>query len=553
MMAASPRTMAASAGARALSSSGRPWQLTRFLVPSLTDILFISLLCATYGFLGPNLLADSDIGWHIRNGEQILATHSVPQTDSFSYTMAGRPWYAWEWLYDTIIAGIHHAAGLNGVVLFSAFVFALTFALLFRLALRWRGSLPVAIGLTLLSAVAASIHLLARPHLLTWLFTLVWFERLDGFQRGLGKTRHLLALPLIMLVWVNLHGGFLIGLALLALFLAGNLWTRFTSSSRLRRTLAQRRGRQLGTILLPTLAATMITPYGYRLYVHLYGYLGDKFLMDNISEFLSPNFHLVQVKAFSLLLIAAVGALAISTARTRTLDVLVIAFAAWIGLYATRNIPLAAILLTLTISPLLGAALHRLPGRKDLAPGVRGLAARVSGFSLRMGAMEMRLTGHCLPALIAILMVVTIAGQGRSFPKGTAVAFNEKQMPVQAAEFMAQHGIRDHFFSPDNWGGYLIYRLYPNVRLMVDDRHDFYGAAFMRDYLTVLQVGPGWRGLLDARQVRWVVAPSESSLANALKAVPDWRVIHEDPTAVIFEKSGLMAQPHAGSSGLGSR
>jgi len=74
----------------------------------------------------------------------------------------------------------------------------------------------------------------------------------------------------------------------------------------------------------------------------------------------------------------------------------------------------------------------------------------------------------------------------------------------------------------------------------VDDRHDLYGAKFMRDYLTILQVGPGWRSLLDAKQARWVVAPAESSLANALKARTDWQVIHEDETAVIFERVGAV-------------
>src|SRR5262245_61039874 len=101
MMSASSRPALADAGMQLASSISRRWRLCRSLLPSITDILFISLFCATYGFLGQHLLSDSDIGWHIRNGELILATHAVPHTDSFSYTMAGRPWYAWEWLYDT--------------------------------------------------------------------------------------------------------------------------------------------------------------------------------------------------------------------------------------------------------------------------------------------------------------------------------------------------------------------------------------------------------------------------------------------------------------------
>ncbi|HMF91569.1 MAG TPA: hypothetical protein VKL40_13065 [Candidatus Angelobacter sp.] len=531
--AAPSEKVAARAGIVALPGRERSGGMIRILLPSLTDILFLSLLCATYGILGQRLLADSDIGWHIRNGEHMFATGSVPQADYFSYTMTGRPWYAWEWLYDAIIAGIHHLAGLNGVVLFSAAIFAFTFTLLFRLAWRGSRSVPLAFCLTLLAAAAASIHLLARPHLLTWLFTLIWFDRLNNFQRG--QARHLLALPLLMPVWANLHGGFLIGIVLQALFLAANLWTSVTTSSQLRRSLARRRLRHLSVVLLLTLAATLITPYGYRLYLHLHGYLGDTYLMDHILEFLSPNFHLFQVKAFALLLMVVLMAVALTGRTVRMLDIVIVAFAAWAGLYAARNIPLAAILLTITISPWLGAALRRMPGRTDIAIAWRRLAGKADGLSARMGAMEERLAGHAWPAMILGLLIFT--APAASSRKATMIAFNDKQVPARAVEYMAGHNIRDHFFSPDFWGGYLIYRLYPNVRLMVDDRHDFYGAPFVRDYLTMLQVGPGWRNLLDGNQVNWVLAPCDSSLANALKAVPDWRVIHEDETAVIFERT----------------
>ena len=78
-----------------------------FLLPSITDLIFIILLVAmSSGALAPRLLGDASIGWHIRNGEQMLRTHSVTRTDPFSVTMGGHTWYAWEWLYDVVIAGI---------------------------------------------------------------------------------------------------------------------------------------------------------------------------------------------------------------------------------------------------------------------------------------------------------------------------------------------------------------------------------------------------------------------------------------------------------------
>ena len=134
----------------------------RFLVPSVADLIFIILLIAmTGGILAPRLLGDASIGWHIRNGELMLHAHSITCADPFSVTMNGAPWYAWEWLYDIVIAGIHHWSGLNGVVFFTALIIAATFALTLRLSLQRGADLPVTVVLLALSLGASMIHLLA--------------------------------------------------------------------------------------------------------------------------------------------------------------------------------------------------------------------------------------------------------------------------------------------------------------------------------------------------------------------------------------------------------
>ena len=513
----------------------------RYFLPSLADIVFSSVLFAAFGALGPSLLGDADIGWHIRNGDHILTTHSVPHADYFSYTLAGRPWYAWEWLYDVVVSKMHSHAGLDGVVLLSSFLGALTFAWLFRLALKLSGNLVVAGGLTLLSATAASIHLLARPHLVTWLLTLAWFEQVSSYQRG--ERRHLFLLPALMPAWVNLHGGFLVGVALLAVAVAANLWTRYTAAAPESRRHARERLRHLSLVFSLTLVATLLNPYGYRLYIHLYSYLGDRFLMDNISEFLSPDFHLAQVKTFALLLIATLVALAVKKNRTAPLDVLVLGISAWIGLYATRNIPIASILLTLTIAPILGGAIRESMHDGGTAEWLRTLAEKSEGFSSRIIATDGRLRGHAFAAVATVTLVVVGLRPGR-----TELAFDAKKMPVQAAEYMAAHNIRNHFLSPDGWGGYLIYRLYPDVRMMIDDRHDFYGPEYVRDYMKTVRSGYGWRDLLDAKAVNWVLVPPDYPLANTLKAVPDWKVVYDDGTAIIFTRAGAMKAQSAASA-----
>ncbi|HET8669039.1 MAG TPA: hypothetical protein VFM10_13725, partial [Terriglobales bacterium] len=117
----------------------------RLAMPSLADLLFIvTFWCLTIGMWGMGMLGDAGTGWHVRNGDHILATRSIPHVDYFSYTMSGRPWYAWEWLYDVVLACAHRLAGLNGVVVLSAVIVAFTFAFLFKLAARSSGNVAIA-------------------------------------------------------------------------------------------------------------------------------------------------------------------------------------------------------------------------------------------------------------------------------------------------------------------------------------------------------------------------------------------------------------------------
>src|SRR5690242_21573423 len=130
----SPRLAVVRPAPAASPPSSSPWWF-RAVMPSITDVIFLLLLLSlAYGGLQQRLLGDAGTGWHIRNGQQILATHAVTRHDSFSYTMSGHPWFAWEWLYDVLAGAIYSRMGLNGVVFLSALIIAGVFGGLFRKA-----------------------------------------------------------------------------------------------------------------------------------------------------------------------------------------------------------------------------------------------------------------------------------------------------------------------------------------------------------------------------------------------------------------------------------
>jgi hypothetical protein len=502
-----------------------------WVLPSISDIFFLVLL-GLLGFssMSAGLLGDADTGWHIRNGEVILATRAVPRVDPFSYTKAGQPWYAWEWLYDAVIGGIHHFAGLNGVVLFSAVVIAATFALLFRFVLRRCGSFVVAAGLTLLGVSAAQVHILARPHILSWLFTLLWVEALYRFEEG--QRSALLWLPPLMLLWVNVHGGFILGLVLIALFGCSRIWAFCCEpGDRCRRQILD-----LTCALGACMAVTLLTPYGYKLHIHVYQYLSNSFLMNSINEFMSPNFHAAGFGYFELFILLSVVAVALAPRKLTATDLLVLLFSMHAGLFAARNIPLAAIMMCLVLGPALADLIA--PGRRACPEWVRSLLERVHEISANMGGMERQFRGHAL-VLVALAGCGLVAlNGGRVFSTQLLSAhFDEGIFPVMATEVIAQKGVRDGLFSPDYWSGYLIYKLYPATKLCFDDRHDFYGEQFVRDYLKTTTGDWRWREMLDKNRVKWALIPAGSPLSSIMKESNAWRLEYDDGIATIFSRN----------------
>ena len=537
----------------------------RFLLPSVRDIIFIFLFWSLLaGPLSNRPLADADIGWHIRNGEQILATHSLPRTDPFSSTMQGQPWFDWEWLYDILLGILHQACGLNGVVWLCAWLAAAIFVLLLSQLLRGGTGLLLAIPLMLLAEAAATIHLYARPHIVSWLFSLLWFAVLNRWERCEDESLPRWIpwfFPASMLLWVNLHGGWIFGIALLGIYTFAALVESLRTPDGFAAIRASHRARAMASAFAVSAVATLVNPFGWRLHAHIYRYLGDRYLMNHIDEFRSPDFHGWSQRSFAVILVLIVIAFAgerfsgerLSGERrkVRLSHLLVVLLAVYAGFYSSRNLPVSSMLLVLVAGPILWANFASLADKPGAWQWVRNGAARISDFSDRMGAQEMELRGHLWPVVsVALAFAVCLEGGWLGSRQLIHAQFDAKKLPVAAVNFL-QKEFQDSqdsknkdkqpsaepVFSTDAWGGYLIYRMYPERKVVVDDRHDLYGSDRIRQYLILTQGEPGWQSVLKDWQIRTVLLPTDSTLANLLRELPrDWRVAYEDEVAVVFER-----------------
>jgi hypothetical protein len=515
----------------------RPLGAWMSLMPSLSDLAFLTPILVLFWYTtGVRwLLTDSDTGWHIRAGEWILQNRRVPATDLFSFTKAGQPWFAWEWLSDILMAVIHRHFGLAGIVLLSLLLLGATSVCVYRSTLEESGHRMIAIVLTGQAMAASTIHWLTRPHLVTPLFAAAFCRALNRTERNRGSDV-LLVLPPLIILWVNLHGGFFVGFVLLITYALGTAAEEIMRGARHH---AWDRARSYFWTAVMCAFASLINPYGYHLHVHIARYLGASFYLQRISEFQSIDFHSFTAAYFETLLVLAMAAAAWHLGAGRLVHVLLLLSWSHLGLFSARNIPIFAVV----TAPGIGLAMRewleyagshwplRWPGKLSVSLAEVEAGLRVIATSPK------RWRPHFVPCFGVLVLASLLAHPGRM--KILQAEFDHDRFPVDAATFLSEKesGSPIRLYSSWQWGGYLIYRLWPSLAVFDDGRTDFYGPAFVEEGLRVWDACPDWSNIFERYRVNAALLPVDSALATVLRERRDWKPVYQDRIAVLFERT----------------
>ena len=521
-------------------SDGKTNPVLRFL-PSMTDFAFLMPLIFIFaGMHGARtLLGDGDTGWHVRTGEWIMSHGRVPYTDLFSYTKTGKAWFAWEWLWDVIFGWMHQHWGMAAVVIGSALVIALVSALVFRLAFRKSGNPLVAMACTFLAVAGSSIHFLARPHLFTLLFTIVFYTILERTRED-RRTRLLWWLPALTVLWTNLHGGWFMGVVLLGLYGAGELASGLFDGGPGAWFAAFRRTAPYAGAALLCLAASLCGPYFYHLHVHIWQYLTDSFAREHIQEMLPINLMNPAARYMEVMLLVGGGACFWHLRRKRFTECLLLAFFAHFGLMASRNVPLFGI----AAAPVVALAVAewlRLLEDAQVSAWLRGLARTLRSMGDSIAGMESCWRTH-LVSVVALVLVTAIL-YAPSPPANFRARFDAEKFPAAAVASLGASAAQSRIFTYDQWGDFLIYKLYPRNQVFIDGRSDFYGRPFCEKYLDIVQVKYTWQKDLNEYGVDTVLLPTDAPLAGALKESSRWHVVYDDGIAIVFRAGARPESP----------
>lgn len=471
---------------------------------------------------------DPDFWWHLRTGQFIAETRTVPHTDIFSHTAAGREWVAHEWLTELLMFAVFKGAGWAGLIaLFSLVMTAALWLAYWRAAAR--APHPFAAGAAVLLATFACAPILGvRPQMISFLLTSVFVFVLARYACE-RRARTLWPLPALMLVWVNMHGAFALGLALVGVTIVGVALDELFAASDEPRAAARFRGmwsgvRPLCVALAACAAAVPLNPNGVRLFTYPLETIASGAMQRHIQEWLSPDFHRAEALPFALLLLATFAALALSPRRPRPSELLLLAVSAYAALRSWRNIPFFA----LVAAPLLAEHAWLFITERIGSRRIETTGKREDG---KPPALQLILNAALFVVVPAALCVVTVARAA-----GRQESVEAEKYPAAAVEFLRAHEQAGPVFNAYGWGGYLIWKLHPRRAVYIDGRADVYGDALVEDYLRAENGEPGWRGLLERDGVRVVMIAPHAPLASLLREDEGWGEVFEDGQAAIFFK-----------------
>jgi len=382
----------------------------------------------------------------------------------------------------------------------------------------------------MLAAICSSIHWLARPHLFTLLFLVLFYAALERVRDGrtrLAGVPYLAIFPAVTVLWTNLHGGFFVGILMICAYGGGEfLQFALNPDPGLRRA-AGARSRNYFLSALACLAASLINPYTYHLHVHMVQYLRDPWNGRYIAEFLSPSFHHPMAPSFEALLALAATASYWNVSRGRFTEPILIVVWSHASLLSIRNVPIFGIVAAPAVAAMLQGWLDR-AAVWNVAGWVRQAVARFNRAAEDAGEKELVGRWH-LVSILGMTMVAALIWAPHP-PRKFRAEFDPAAYPAGALAAVRQNSDA-RIFTHDEWGDYLIWN---RRKVFVDGRSDFYGDEFEEKYLDLLNVKYGWEQTLAHFGVDTILMPPDAPLTGALKESSHWTVVYDDGISVVF-------------------
>lgn len=493
------------------------------------------VLVACFGFLLK--LRVVDFWWHLKAGEIIITTKSLPRTDLFSFTCAGKQFILQNWLAEILYFLLYRSGGLSLIVFVNALLLVLALLPIYHLCREAAGKY---LRLGVIAALMAATSLLYFGSVRTQVFSFILFGTyywiLSGYRKG---TRDWLwSMPLLMALWVNLHGAFVLGLGLIGLFLICETGRRLVGEG----LLSGRQLVKLAVILVLCALATLANPDTYRLYAYVQSIAGTAYSRAQILEWQIPSvMELDGVLLFYAPFFLTLLVLLYARLRPDITEVaLFLAFTVF-ALMAIRN----AVWFVLIAAPIVARYLPTIDWAACLAAIRRFRPGdRLAQWIARRGDTQAPVRYGLNRQIAVLLLTITVLVSPWVYPHLGNPTFGatlwEKSTPVRAMDYIQQHELTGNIFHPQIYGDYMIWRLWPQQKTFIDGRVHLFDDHVIQDYRLAFR-DSHWEDHLAKYEIRYLLLSKEEEdnqmMIATAKNSPHWRLLYEDELSILFERT----------------
>lgn len=471
-----------------------------------------------------------DFWWHLKMGQLIVTTGSIPDTDLFSLTATGRPYVLQNWLAEVAYYGVYVAGGIPLLVFFNALVALAAFVPVYYLCLRATPRLRLAAAVSLLAALG--IPPTVRPQIFSYLMFALFYWILMSYRRR--EQRFLWALPVLTAMWANLHGAFPIGMLLVAAVLGFELFKRMVLAAADALTFTELR--RLAIVFACCVIATLANPEGYEIYAYVRTVMSDPAVQQFVTEWQPPRIDSpAGILVFYLPWFFTTLAFVYARSKPDLTDMGLFLGFGILGLASLRNGPwfsivayplLARYASDIDVSPIFAS------GR---APTLEGASAGRARPSVKQGARA-RLTVLFGAAALVVLALQTPWIR----PAVYGASLVQRGTPVGAMDFISKHHLTGNIFHPQMFGDYLIWRLWPEQKSFIDGRVHLFGSDFINEYVTTYQAAR-WDDLVRKWDIRYLLLSKDAGqrasleMARVARESGQWTTLYEDDVSVLLE------------------
>jgi hypothetical protein len=491
-------------------------------------IFMISMLLVA--ILSARTPLDTDMWWHIRSGEVTIKTGAPLLVDTFSFTREGTAWTNHSWLAQVIVYLVYSAGGFVGLALYTTILAVTMMALMYRLL---EGPPLLKMILTLLAALACAPVWTPRPQMFSLIFLIGLYSLLLAFKKY--QNGRLWLIPILFALWSNLHGGFALGLILLAVFLASEAAGHILVYPQVE-LLPWEKIKKLALWSLSAVPAVLLNPNGIKTWLIPFQTVGVTALQNYIDEWASPNFHNINEQVILWLLFLMLISFSLTGRRISLGDFLIPGVFAYMTFLAKRNIAVFGLTAAPAISRNLQTAWNAWWEKVDPETGMgKFITLRlIPAFASANKTPRPAISRLVNLAIVGLAAAVAFGRLGYFTNAAVIQDGLEAEYPVQAVGWLKEHPDQKRIFNEYNWGGYLILAS-PQSQVFLDGRTDLFGDEIIGEWVQAVNGQPEWQSILDKYGVQAALLNSDRRLVPLLKEA-GWKVEVADEKSVLLVK-----------------